>query len=533
MRDRWQWGVQAALWLAVGAIAANAVVSRLPGWNPRTLRADDLIYGAIIRSDDPWAMFTVPIHVAPGLFPLLRGLYGLLPDPEWSLQFLPFACGIAAIPVMALTVRNLTRDDTAAVIAAAVTALNPLLAHYSILVRQYPIDFLTTALFLLAATHVLHGREPVDARRFGWLCLGGGLAPFLSVTSVLTSLPLVALGAAPALIGWLRHRGRTHAQAALRMALCAAGYGTAVLAAYVVLRNRSNPSIRDYWDQGFMPLAPAGAWDFLVTNGRHLMELSLPLWETAEHSAPFVSVVNPDGRGVDLATWPLPLLALGLVWLLRGRDRRRWGMLVCAFYALFLVASALHVYPLGTGRPDIFAFPVAIVLLAGGIHAVGEKLPRPRIVRLAAASIVVALALMRPIHVEYWTTDDVRLVDYLSAGARVDDAIILSHGGGFLTAFYGRWPVLISPHQEVTYGTQATVDRALTLQLPWNRSQAPIVSRFLSEIRPQSVWYVAYRARLGHADVLSALRHKGYAIHTAQTSADGSLYLAINERGAE
>ena len=529
MGDRRRRIARATLWLAVSTTVASALVARLPGWNPETLRADDLIYGAIVRSDDPWAMLTVPIHVAPGLFVLLRGLYSLLPDPEWSLQLLPFACGILAIPVMALTVRRLTRDDASAAVAAAVTALNPLLAQYTVFVRQYSLDFLMTALFLLAGTHLLCDRAAVETRRFGWIALAAGLATFVSVTSVFTSFPLLVLGAAPAIVGWLRHRSRACSQAALRMALCAAGYGAAVLGAYYFLRNRSNPAIRNYWVSGFMPLDPAGGWDFLVTNGRRLLEMSLPLWETAERARPVVSAVDPDGRGIDTPTWPLPLLALGLAWLLRRRDTRSWGLLACAFYAMFLVASAWNIYPLGTGRPDIFAFPVAIVLFAAGIHFAGEALPRPRLLRLGFAALTVAFALLRPMHVHYWPTDDVRLVDYLSIGARVDDAVMLSHGGGFLTAFYGRWPVDISPSEQVTYGTQATIDRALTLQLPWERSQAPLVSRFLSETRPQRVWYVAFRARLGRADVLAALRRRGYAIHTAQTSADGRLYLAIDE----
>ena len=92
-------------------------------------------------------MLTVPIHVAPGLFLLWRGLYALLPDPEWSLQLLPFACGLAAIPVMALVVLNLTRDHGLALLAAAATAMNPLLAYYAVYVHQYSFDFLLTALF--------------------------------------------------------------------------------------------------------------------------------------------------------------------------------------------------------------------------------------------------------------------------------------------------------------------------------------------------------------------------------------------------
>ncbi len=527
MADRRRPGLLATL--TIGAITTSAVISKLPGWNPETLRADDLIYGAIIRSDTLWAMLTVPIHVAPGLFVILRGSYQLFPDPEWSLQLLPFACGIAAVPVVGLTVRNLTRSDNAAVIAAAVTALNPLLAQYTVFVRQYPLDFLMTALFLLAATHLLRNEEPAGAREFRWIAFVGGVATFVSVTSVFTSFPLVMLGAAPAITAWLRHRGRAHAQPALRAVLWAGGYCAAVLGAGLHLRHRSNPSIRDYWLDGFMPLDPAGSWNFLVTNGRRLLETSLPMWEMTAGAQPVVSAVNPDGRGIDTPTWPLPLLAFGLVWLLRRRDTRRWGLLACAFYAMFLVASAWHVYPLGVGRPDIFAFPVAMVLFAAGIHAATEKLPRPGIVRLAASSLVVAVALLRPIPVPYWSTDDVRLVDYLSTGARVDDAVLLSHGGGFLTAFYGRWPVIVSPSDEVTYGTQATIDRVLTLQLPWNRSQALVVSRFLAETRPQRVWYVAFRARLGHGDVLGALQREGYDVHVAQTSADGRLYLALDQ----
>ena len=56
---------------------------------------------------------------------------------------------------MALVVQSVTRDYGLAILAAALTALNPLLAHYTVFVHQYPFDFLVTALFLLAAAHLL------------------------------------------------------------------------------------------------------------------------------------------------------------------------------------------------------------------------------------------------------------------------------------------------------------------------------------------------------------------------------------------
>ena len=235
----WETGVRVALVLGVAAVAIRATLARLPGWNPESLWSDDLVFGAIIRADF-WSMVTVPVHVAPGLFVIWRWLYAIFPDPEWSLQLLPFACGIAAIPVMALVVRTLMNDDGLALLAAALTALNPLLAHYTVFVHQYPFDFLVTGLFLLAATRLCRDESGIDPRQFRWVALSGGVATFFSVTSVFASFPVVNLGAAVAARDWVRHRRRT-----IRILQSATAYNAAVVAAYVFLRGRSNNLIRE------------------------------------------------------------------------------------------------------------------------------------------------------------------------------------------------------------------------------------------------------------------------------------------------
>ena len=88
-QKRWH---RAALVVALGAVSLRAVTSRLPGWNPESLWVDDVIFGSLIRSADLWSLVTIPTHHAPGLFVIWRGFYALFPDPEWSLQILPFAC---------------------------------------------------------------------------------------------------------------------------------------------------------------------------------------------------------------------------------------------------------------------------------------------------------------------------------------------------------------------------------------------------------------------------------------------------------
>lgn len=506
----WRLGRRAVPALAVAAVALRALIARLPGWNPESLWADDLTYGAVIRSHDLWGMIAAPIHVAPGPLVIWRVLYSVFPDPEWSLQLLPFACGIAAIPLMGLVVRRLTGDDSLAVAAAALTALNPLLAHYTIFVHQFPLDFVVTTLFLLAATTLFTSASDLSPQRFGWIALGGGLAVFLSVTSVFSSFAMVNLGAVLAVRGWSRDRRRI-----VRILLTAAAYNVVVLAGYFLLRGRSNAMVRDYFATGFVSLDSVGAaWRSLVANGQQMLELGLPSWSDVE-------IWNPA-----TVTWPLPFLGLGFVWLLARRPTRFFALVVACFYAAFAAASALGIYPMGTGRPDIFSFPVAIALFAAGIHVSTEALPRAGWFRLAAAAVVVAIAVTNPLRAEYWDVDDIHLVNALESGLQPDDGLVVSPSGAFLIAFYGHWPVTITPSNRHTHGTMATVAREPTLYLFRGPSQAADVTRFLAARRPARAWYVAFRTRNSEVQVLNALEAQGYLVREVRETRRGRLYLA-------
>ena len=504
-------GVRVATVSAVAVIAVRAAMARLPGWNPESLWADDLVYAAIVRSQDLWSMLTVPIHLAPGPFLIWRGLYALFPDPEWSLQLLPFACGIASIPVMALVVHSVTRDYGLAILAAALTALNPLLAHYTVFVHQYPFVFLVTALFLLAAAHVLRNPDAFSPRLFGWVTLGGGVAAFFSVTSVFISFPTVNLGAALALRGWRRDRART-----IRILLSAVAFNAAVLAAYLFLRARSNEIVRGgRFSAGFMPLMSVdSAWDFLARNGRRMLELGLPSWGQGELTNPVTF------------SWPLPFLALGLVWLLARRPTRFLGLVILGFYAAFVTSSALQIYPLGTGRTDIFAFPLSICLFAVGLHLATQALPVRRLIRLAVAILVMAVAVTRPLHVEYFDVDDVHLVDDLTANLQPEDSLIVSPTGAFLVAFYGDWPVTITASDRASHGTMATIGRDRTHYLVRGPSEVPSVERFMAESRPERVWYVGFRTGGTEAQVVEAIEAQGCSAHAVRETRRGRLYRA-------
>ena len=331
------------------------------------------------------------------------------------------------------------------------TALNPLLARHTVFVHQYPFDFLVTALFLLAAVTLFDNTSRVDPRRFAKVALAAGIAPLFSVPSVLLSFPIMHVGALGALRDWRLNRSR-----ALSVLGATIAYDLAVLACYVLLRSRTNERIREgNFAYGFMPLdSLSGAGSFLATNGRWLLEMG------------------------QSEAW-LPFIGLGCIWLLARRPWRTLGLVVVGFYAVFLLASALEVYPLGTGRPDIFAFPVSILLLASGAHLATAALPAVRLFRFAIAALVVTVVLVWPPHPDYHGNprNDRRLVEALAANERPDDGIIMTWPAGFLTAFYGQWPFEIAAYDRAPNRTQVKISRTNTLHLPRRRRDS-------AEVRP-------------------------------------------------
>ena len=523
---RW---LPAALAVALGAVSLSALVARLPGWNPESLWVDDVIFGSLIRSADLYSIATIPTHHAPGLFVVWRGFYELFPDPEWSLQILPFASGIAAIPVMAFLGRRLTGDVTLGVLTGAVTALNPLLAFYTVFVHQYSFEFLLTALFLLVATGLHSTATGIDPKRFGRIALSGAVGALFSLASLLISFPIVHLGAAFAV--WHRRLQRPTIRKVL---LWTAAYDVTVIAAVLFLRNRSTAATKEWFSTWFMPLdSISAAFGFLAVQGRKAVEMSMPNW---------TGQGVPEWGGPGTVSWPLVFVATGLIWLLVRQQTRFVGLVAAGIYAAAVVASGLELYPLGMGRTDVFTFPVGILLFTAGIWCVTEALPRPSASRLVVATVVIVMAVSYPVPVSYRPRNDVRLVNHLSVNSRPDDWIILSFSAGYLAAFYGPWDVELVPY-ETSNGFVATIARDKVLHLPLRldyhhprqartagAEHRRIVGDFLEEQRPARIWFLGYYAETRNGtdwapNVLNVLTDNGYRVDKVLEATRGALYL--------
>lgn len=411
---------------------------------------------------------------------------------------------------MALVVRRLTQDNSLALLAASLTALNPLMAHYTVFVRQYTLEFLVTAVFLLAAAGLIRNGDVIDPRRFRRVALAGAVLPVFAMTSVFASFPVVNLGATLAVRDWFRDGRRARPVLA-----SAAIYNLAVLGAYLLLQNRTNERLRAVYPEYFLPLdSAAAAWSFLASNGRRLLEMGMLNWQAT-------GAENPA-----TVSWPVPLIGLGLAWLLVRPATRFFGLVVASLYAAFLTASALAIYPLGSGRPDMFAFPAAICLFAAGVHVVTDPLPRRALYRWAAAVLVAAIALVRPLHVEYYEVDDVALVDHLVEHIEPEDELIVSPSGIFLVAYYGSWPVTTVETERLACA-MTTIDRDRTRYLYPGTHEGEEVSRFLAESTPDRASYLAYRRSRTEPEIIAAMEARGYRVQQARETRRGRLYLAL------
>ena len=497
------------LFVAGAAVTLSALFVRQAGLDPESLWYDDLVWGAIARAGTMGEVLRVPAHAAPGFFLVLRGMRALFGDPEWSLQLVPFVAGIAAIPVIAWLVRRLTASDGLALLAAALTALNPLLAHYTIYVKPYSLDFLTTALFMIGGIALLGGRE-VTTGRLVRLVMLSGVGLLVSVTSVFMSAPLVNLAA---LRAWLDRR-----RAASRVVWVAAAYDACLLAAFLVLRRRSNSALLDDFRDNFIPFSSAGdVGAFLRTEGTRMLRAGLP-------SPPDSTPWNPE-----LVPWLLPFVGLGFVWLLARRASRNVAWLLAGFGGALLAANAMRLYPIGGNRTAIFAFPVAIALCVMGVHLVTEWTTRREVLRAAIGLAVAAWAVAVPVRVAYWPSDGVRLVCHIVTHAAPSDGLVLSNAAAYLVAFYGPWRVTISENPAMANATAARVDRDVTLHLPPNVSPVRFLDAFLEDVRPERVWYVD----LGTSDaddVRRVLAERGYVLTEGERSVTGGVLLGVAGR---
>ncbi len=361
---------------------------------------------------------------APILFLFIQKIFLLIfGNKDFVLEIFPFLSGCVAIFVLyRISRRHMGWYGIFAVLAFA---LSVWLVSYSANPKQYSSDAMIALLLVDLGDQCLV--EKPRGRMFLLLGAAGAVAVWLSHPAALI-LPGIGLALVLA-----RRPGKDRA-----LLIWTLGVGVAWIAAFGVdyfasLRHlAADPYLQKYWQAYFMPLHP---W-------------SQPAWFLGAYR----SLLLPSAGRTDLfimLAWSL-LLVIGVgSWLLTNT---RFGVIVVLPFALLLVASALHKYPIWD-RLLLFLVPFVYLLMAEGLRRLllwGAKWNRAAGVVVYAAACVVILWPMTvsakrnfvaPVH--YW---DMRpVVEYMSKNWTSSDIVFVSGGGDtfqYYAQSYGLQPAM-------------------------------------------------------------------------------------------
>jgi hypothetical protein len=339
---------------AAGGLFLFGALVRIVGFlqNP-SLSGDEAMLGLsigrrsfreLLQPLDYGQVATVPFLWAERLVTMVGGVSG------HTLRIISLLAGIGLLwAVYRLGYELLGRVEALVALALSATAF-PLI-RYSVEVKPYILDALTTAALIWVAVRLMDKLE--DGRRWLWLTLSGAVGVLLSAPALFVcAAVLFGLG-----IASVRRRRPRHLP---RLALLALVWGAIFGAAYVSWYsvNAGAPYMRVFWAENFLrpgtPRFLPRAWGALGD-----LACTLTCW-----------------RGVtDL--WPLLLLLLalaGIVYLARRRGFE-FAVFLGGPIAGAFGASGLGSYPIAT-RLVLFSAPLLAILVGSGAVVFARALER-------------------------------------------------------------------------------------------------------------------------------------------------------------
>ena len=467
-------------------------MSARPDSTPNSLWYDDLWVAAVVKVDSLFEAVSLQVPAPPAFVGALWFSRRLVPDPELSLQLVPYCASLAVIPVLAIVVATISRSRALGVVAGSLMALSPNVAYYSVFVKQYTVDVLAIAGLLLIAVRFFRSRE------VRYLRLGAGL----SVVSLLFSFPSVFAGAVLINLGALMHvwsNDPTHGRSGpiVRTALA---YNLVLGVVFLlVISGRSIANVTGYWAAGFLPIDSAdAAWRFLSTRGFGAIRNALP---------------------AALASGA-PLVGVGLVWLIAKPAWRWLGFFVLLVYLAAVVASGLHLYPISGGGPDrpalaqtdLFSYPLTVMLFTVGIGALTSWLPRRAFANVLLGVLALVLVAVRPAPASYFPLDHSRFVRLMDGFEEDTDGVVLWSAARFLGGYYSSWPIRAVTRSDLNNNLEIHLERPNSLTLPAERvAMRSALETFLSEGQFRRIIYLTTRARAGQQDpVFAIIARHGY-----------------------
>jgi hypothetical protein len=460
------------------AIAAAAAWLRRRQLGPPSLWLDDA-WPALV-SKVGWIHVPEVGLTAPGFAAILKLWLDVTGFTATKAQSVAFTFGIAgpALIWLLCIARGLGRP--AAALATVILVTAPADIVYSARVKQYTLDTV-----LVIGLLCLGWRLITAAQENGrWIQF---TIAAIVATAISSALVPVACGGYVAGLFVARRAGR---DVAVRLARYLGAYGVfGAVWWLVMLRPRLGPALHQYW-RAF----------YFQTNNPVDFAKSVVRMPT-RFDMGFADI--PGGFVIVL------VLAAAVVCWKWNRDA---AMLLFTPLLLAVVLSLLQLAPLGTGRTDLYLYPILAVVLAVGASEVIRRAKFPGLFLVGV--VVVALVASATTPSAYPQEDMKRAVQMLAGQAQPGDTVMVYYGGKYAFALYSPWPISVSPTKRETNGFDVRIHRSHTVLLPsyHDRTLYPATVKRLSA-NVKRLWLIGAHGHLDVVTIERALVAAGFDTH--------------------
>ena len=427
--------------LAVIVVAGTA--ARLPGLNGGTLFKDDA--WVALSSRVPMSTALHMLVTTPGFTLFERTWISLGPSATWWAQLPSLIASVTGILAVYLLMRTQRFAIWLSLLGAGAIAAGVTGIAFAAHVKPYPFDLLIcTGLVALAQKAF----ERPSRRSLSWLIVASTIAPWWSL-----SLAVVVAGCWIAvLLGTRRHHGWFW-----WVVLGGAIPAVSIVLERVVLQHQITRALSNFWHDYFIDArTPTGLIRSLGAAGWRL----------------FASLSIDRGGMPSISLGVAALAVWGIVLWLGARRVR----VATTIVATALVASLLHIAPLGTQRTDLYLAPAILLLLAAAFESALNILERRVSISLAGwlgatacgLSVVLGIVLMvgiapDRIRTQPGATPDTMKPDLLPAGraalneAKAPGSVLLVEESLWEWSYYFIDPVRIipAPRSETSFGVVA------------------------------------------------------------------------------
>lgn len=408
-----------------------------PGLNPSSLWLDDLWVGVLVKSAPLSFIFSEHFPLAPGFVLVLKFVTSMLGFGSWQLQIVPLLSALVQIPLIVWVGYQVTGRVGLGLFAAVLLTGSHTLAVYSLRVKQPSADSLATLLILSLTIACL---QQSRRRRFAWLMLLSAAASFVSFPAIFSAVVFVNL-AGYRLVMNASERSR-RPRYILLVSVLLFDLASAIYW-YFLLRGRLNAALVNSFNGSYLPLSnPRQAMAFLRDQGYA-----------------FFGNAFPDGL-----SWLAVFAPVGFYYLVRRHETRSWAVGIPLVYFSVFFASFLRMYPLGTGRTDVFSYPLTILLVTAAAWALCQELPAAWLV-FAAAAFCLLVSRLPASRVKYPYFGDREVVERLEKMIADEDGLIVYPFFNFAMGCYSTWPYRLIKADDSSIGFYVDLERKRTIVL--------------------------------------------------------------------